>query len=106
MFVVDFSSDVLEAAGKKETSGEDGVPGGGKSKSTPITSTSSNLVEVSPEEKLYLVTSSRSVENMPKWAHYFARTEMGVLCIPCEKFFCNMILMKVLVIQCQIHSVI
>lgn len=58
---------------------------GSKSKrlSSLVTSPPEHPVELTPEEKLDLITSARSIESLLKWAHYFVRSDFGILCSAC-----------------------
>lgn len=39
--------------------------------------------ELTFEEKLDLITASRSIDNLLKWAHFFVKSEYGILCSVC-----------------------
>ena len=50
---------------------------------TASTTASPEPKELTPDEKLDLITSARSIEGLRKWAGYFERSELGILCTVC-----------------------
>lgn len=49
----------------------------------PISSPPIDSTQLTFEEKLDLISSARSVESMLKWAHYFIKSDAGIVCTTC-----------------------
>lgn len=63
----------------RDTSGNEGS----KRVLASITTAPEDPVELTPEEKLDLITSARSIDSLLRWAHYFVRSDFGILCTTC-----------------------
>lgn len=57
--------------------------GGSKRLSSSATFQPDQSVELTAEEKMDLITSARSIDSLLKWANYFVRADVGLLCTTC-----------------------